>query len=120
MAGSGSGVGLLCGGRGDFGDLCLNRESRRGAGLFWVDLCGHFCGLCCGYVFLGVNIMLHVYSHDLYVASINKLVKGADNYKASEPWLLLHKTGRVDRFATLQGARVEARKSWPATTFSRT
>lgn len=61
--------------------------------------------------------MRTVYSHDKFVAMISKQSKCADGYRADEPWLLLHNTGRTDRFETLTQARNEAMKSWPAVTF---
>lgn len=64
---------------------------------------------------------LHIYDRDnQYVASISKQNKLAANYVRETPWLLLHKTGRTDKFATLQEARDEARKSWARCRFSRT
>jgi len=64
--------------------------------------------------------MLHVYSQGAFVASIAKQPKMADYATPETPWLLLHNTGRVDRFASQSEARDEARKAWPRVTFSRT
>ena len=58
-----------------------------------------------------------VYSGDNFVAMISKQSKLALGYCKEEPWLLLHNTGRTDRFATKKEAREEAMKSWPAVTF---
>ena len=66
--------------------------------------------------------MLHVYSMGAYVASINNRelwqVK-AEHGDVSRLWMLLHKSGRVDRFATIKEAREEAQKIGPRVTFSR-
>lgn len=56
---------------------------------------------------------LHIYSHGKHVAMIGHQPRAADTYRAEEPWLLLHNTGRVDRFATQRDARFEAVKTWP-------
>lgn len=61
--------------------------------------------------------MLHVYAKGALVASINRQHKGADTYRASEPWLLLHKSGRVDRFETLAAAKDDVRKLWAPVQF---
>lgn len=61
--------------------------------------------------------MRTVYSHDKFVGMINKQHKCADGFRKEEPWLLLHNTGRTDRFGTLTQARDEAVKTWPAVTF---
>lgn len=67
--------------------------------------------------------MILVYSHGQRtgptVATINRQHPAADTYRAAEPWLLLHATGRVDRFASLAEARAEALKSWPGVSFRR-
>lgn len=57
--------------------------------------------------------MKNIYSGAKLVAQINKQHKAADSYRALEPWLLLHLTGRVDRFGTYSEARDEALKSYP-------
>ena len=62
---------------------------------------------------------IHVYEHGRHRAMISKQSKGADNYAPAEPWLLLHNTGRTDRFETQSQARSEARKSYAGSTFSR-
>lgn len=65
--------------------------------------------------------MIHIYDRDnQYVASINQQNKLAAGYVKEEPWLLLRKTGRTDRFATKAEARDEAKKSWAACSFRRT
>lgn len=64
--------------------------------------------------------MLHVYSQGAFVAMIEKQSKLADYATPETPWLLLHNTGRIDRFTTQGEARDEARKAWPRVTFSRT
>lgn len=64
--------------------------------------------------------MTHVYLLGAHVASINKQHPGADGFRASEPWLLLHRTGRTDRFATKREACAEARKHWGRVQFKRT
>jgi hypothetical protein len=64
--------------------------------------------------------MLHVYSHDKHVAMINLQPKGADTFNPAEPWLLLHNTGRIDRFATMKEARGEARKTYSRCEFRKT
>ena len=61
---------------------------------------------------------IHVYEHGRHRAMINKPSKAADSYVAAEPWLLLHDTGRIDRFETQSQARSEARKSYAGSTFS--
>lgn len=62
--------------------------------------------------------MLHVNDRfGQYVASIHKQDPLAANYRPHEPWLLLYRTGRTERFETMTEARDEARKSWPACTF---
>jgi hypothetical protein len=63
--------------------------------------------------------MLHVYSMGAYVASINKNNPIADSFDPANPWLLLHKSGRVDRFHSLSAARDDARKIGPNVTFSK-
>lgn len=47
-----------------------------------------------------------------FVAQICLQPNGAANYCAEEPWLLLHNTGRVDRFPLQRDAKSEARKAW--------
>lgn len=61
--------------------------------------------------------MRTIYSHDKFVAMISKQSKDSPNYNREEPWLLLHNTGRTDRFESFQAAREEAIKSFPAVTF---
>lgn len=63
--------------------------------------------------------MIHVHSHGAYVASINRQAKSADSYTPETPWLLLHKTGRVDRFETQTEAKDEVRKAWPRVEFKK-
>lgn len=63
--------------------------------------------------------MLNVYSKGQHIAAINKAHKCSDNYAPMYPWLLLHNTGRVDRFCTLSEARNDALKLAPAVKFSR-
>lgn len=62
----------------------------------------------------------HVHSQGAHVAQIVKQPRAADSYRAGEPWLLLHNTGRVDRFPSQAEARDEARKTWTAARFTRT
>lgn len=64
--------------------------------------------------------MLHVYVNTTHVAMINEMPKAADGYTPETPWLLLHNTGRVDRFATQREAKAEARKTWGYVLFKRT
>ena len=65
--------------------------------------------------------MIHVYDRDnQYVASINQQDKLAAGYVKEEPWLLLHRTGRTDRFTTQKEAREEAKKSWAKCSFRKT
>ncbi len=65
--------------------------------------------------------MIHVYDRDnQFVASISQQAKWAANYSKEEPWLLLYRTGRTDRFATLKEAREEAKKSWAKCSFRKT
>lgn len=61
--------------------------------------------------------MRTVYSNGVFVAMIDKQHKSAAGFRSEEPWLLLHNTGRTDRFETMLQARDEALKSWPAVTF---
>ncbi len=64
--------------------------------------------------------MLHIHDRfGQYVASINQQDKLAAGYRKEEPWLLLHLTGRTDRFGLQKEAIAEALKSWPACTFHR-
>ena len=62
--------------------------------------------------------MYRVYSHGISTgpttALINKQHPGSPGFQRAAPWLLLHSTGRVDRFATYAEARQEAMKAWPA------
>lgn len=51
---------------------------------------------------------------------INQQDKLAAGYVKEEPWLLLHRTGRTDRFATLKEALEEAKKSWAKCSFRKT
>ena len=64
-------------------------------------------------------ISVYVYSAGKFVATVNKQPREADGFNAAEPWLLLHNTGRIDRFAKQADARAEAEKSYPAATFSK-
>lgn len=61
--------------------------------------------------------MLRVESCGHTVAYINKQLRGADNYNAAEPWMLLHLRGRIDRFETLEEARAEAQKHFGTVKF---
>ena len=68
--------------------------------------------------------MIHVYQHidafsPKHRAIINKQDANADGYRSYEPWLLLHDSGRIDRFQSLFDARMEARKTYCNSTFSR-
>lgn len=63
--------------------------------------------------------MIHVYYLGAFVASISKQNPCADGYRAFEPWLLLHRTGRTDRFDSAKAARDEARKHWGRVQFKR-
>jgi hypothetical protein len=54
-----------------------------------------------------------------FVAQIGKQPKLADGFNPNEPWLLLHKTGRIERFGLQSEAKAEARKSWGSCRFSR-
>lgn len=47
-----------------------------------------------------------------FVAIIQKQDPDADSYCAATPWVLVHNTGRVDRFASLEDVRTEAEKSY--------
>ena len=64
---------------------------------------------------------LHVYARqgEQHVAMINKQPRAADSYRAEEPWLLLHDTGRIDRFTRKDEAVDEARKSYAPCVFKR-
>jgi hypothetical protein len=62
---------------------------------------------------------LHLYSGGAFVGSINRQNRLADGYRPEEPWLLLHLSGRVDRFATQAEAKDEARKHWGTVEFRR-
>lgn len=69
--------------------------------------------------------MRHNYqTRDVYVSTSPKaaIVRGnplADGYRSAEPWLLLHNSGRVDRFATYTEARDEAIKSYAGARITR-
>jgi hypothetical protein len=65
--------------------------------------------------------MIHVYINKgtKHVAMINRQSRGADNFNAAEPWLLLHDTGRTDRFASCKEAKEEALKSYAPLRFSK-
>ena len=54
-----------------------------------------------------------------FLAQIVLQPKSADSYRAEEPWLLLHNTGRTDRFSLQREAKDEARKSWPRCRFEK-
>jgi hypothetical protein len=58
--------------------------------------------------------MIHVHSQGTYVAMIVRQDKRADGYRKEEPWMLLHVSGRIDRFESQAEARAEAHKAWPA------
>lgn len=64
---------------------------------------------------------LYVYSQrgTKFVATINRQHPASDGFVKETPWLLLHNTGRVDRFEGAKQAREEAVKSWPAVTFKK-
>ena len=64
--------------------------------------------------------MLHIYVDTKHVAMIDQQPKAADSYRPEEPWLLLHNSGRVDRFASQREARQEARKTYGFVLFKRT
>ncbi len=66
--------------------------------------------------------MIHVYQAGNYVASINKIDKAADTYKAhaSAPWLLLKADGKTRGFASLAEAKDEALKVFAGCKFKRT
>ena len=66
--------------------------------------------------------MLHIYQAGKYVATINKIDKSADTYKAyaSTPWLLLKADGKVRGFASLAEAKDEALKVFAGCKFKRT
>lgn len=53
------------------------------------------------------------------LAMIEKQPRAADSYRADEPWMLLHTTGRIDRFASMREARDEAIKTYGNPTFHR-
>lgn len=54
-----------------------------------------------------------------YVAGIARQHRESPQYNKHEPWNLLYRAGRVEHFATQREAKAEARKSWPACTFSK-
>lgn len=62
---------------------------------------------------------LHLHQSGAHQAMIVKQPKGADTYRAEEPWMLLYDTGRIERFATQAEAKAEARKHWGAVVFSK-
>lgn len=64
---------------------------------------------------------IHVYINKgtKHVAMISRQQRGADSYNEAEPWLLLHNTGRTDRFAKMAEAKDEALKSYGPLHFSR-
>jgi hypothetical protein len=66
--------------------------------------------------------MINIYQASKYVASINKIDKTADTYKAHEsaPWLLLKGDGRFRGFASLAEAKDEALKVFAGCKFKRT
>ena len=64
-------------------------------------------------------MILDIQQGATHVATIAKQHKMADNYRACEPWLLLHNTGRTDRFASLHEARSEAQKSYAGARFKK-
>ena len=69
-----------------------------------------------------MSSILNVYARQgaQHVAMIHKQTCAADNYRAEEPWLLLHDTGRIYRFARKDEAVEEAIKSYAPCTFNRT
>lgn len=64
-------------------------------------------------------MILDIHQGAKHVATIAKQHKAADNYRACEPWLLLHNTGRTDRFATMAEARSEGQKSYAGARFKK-
>ncbi len=64
--------------------------------------------------------LLHVYGSRGHVAMIALPPRCADAYVPEEPWVLLHDTGRVDRFATMKEAREEATKTYAPCAFRKT
>lgn len=55
--------------------------------------------------------MIHTFGGQ-FVAQITKQPKLAPGFQAHEPWMLLHNAGRIERFATHEDAKEEARKTW--------
>jgi hypothetical protein len=68
------------------------------------------------------TIMINIYQAGKYVATINKIDKAADTYKAHEsaPWLLLKSDGKCRGFASLAEAKDEALKVFAGCKFKRT
>ena len=62
---------------------------------------------------------MFVYSGAAFVAQVLKQPRDADYFNACAPWMLLHNTGRIDRFESQAQAREEASKAWPAVRFTR-
>lgn len=60
---------------------------------------------------------MFVYSFGEFVATVAKQDKRADSFNAAEPWMVLHNTGRIDRFESQREARAEAVKTYPAAKF---
>lgn len=55
--------------------------------------------------------MVHIDSKDgVYVASIKHQ---PCKHRPEEPWALLYRAGRIDRFVSEAEAKREAQKSWP-------
>jgi hypothetical protein len=63
------------------------------------------------------TLYVHTQRGAAFVATITRQHKESDGFIRETPWLLLHNTGRVDRFGSASEAREEARKTWPAVTF---
>lgn len=64
---------------------------------------------------------MNVLLHGGLVAQIVRQPRIADGHIAATPWLLLHHTGRIDRFASTREARDEALKTYSLRcVFSRT
>ena len=55
-----------------------------------------------------------------FVAQVTNSSPISFGFSKEEPWLLLHNTGRIDRFASVKDAKFEARKTWASCRFSKT
>ena len=62
---------------------------------------------------------MNVYHKREFVAQIYRQSRGADNFQATLPWLLLLTDGRIRRFASQVEAKDEALKRWAPCTFKR-